>query len=134
MTAAQTNERRVALVTGCAKEDGIGRAIAGALSASFTVVVTDVAAAGVPNQFEETRSGEAWRGLPSVVEEIEERGGEAAHVMGDVSVPEDCDRMVGEALRLYGRVDVLVNNAGAPQGADVGEIDEIPIDAWDRMI
>jgi 3-oxoacyl-[acyl-carrier protein] reductase len=129
-----TPRTRVALVTGCAKENGIGRAIADVLSSTFKVVVTDVASSGVANSFEETQGDDSWKGLSSVVEAIQERGGEAASVMGDVSDPDDCERMVEEARRLYGSVDVLVNNAGAPQGADIGEIDEIPIEAWDRMM
>lgn len=50
--------------------------------------------------------------LKEVEEEICAKGGEAYCVSGDVSVREDCDRIISETLEKYGRVDVLVNNAG----------------------
>ena len=50
--------------------------------------------------------------LEEVAFEICQKGGKAHCVSGDVSVKEDCERIIGEALEKYGRVDVLVNNAG----------------------
>lgn len=50
--------------------------------------------------------------LEEVAFEIRQKGGEAHCVSGDVSVKEDCERIIGEALEKYRRVDVLVNNAG----------------------
>lgn len=50
--------------------------------------------------------------LEEVAFEIRQKGGEAHCVSGDVSVKEDCERIIDEALEKYGRVDVLVNNAG----------------------
>jgi NAD(P)-dependent dehydrogenase (short-subunit alcohol dehydrogenase family) len=124
---------RVALVTGCGKRDGIGRAVANVLAASCAVVVTDVQAAGVKNA-NEADAAAGWRGLDSVVEEIEALDGAAAGVVGDVSDADDCAAMVAAATERYGRLDVLVNNAGAPQGEDFGELDAIPLAAWDRMM
>ena len=48
----------------------------------------------------------------SVVREIDEAGGTAIHVVGDVSEQAVVDRVVAAALDAYGTVDVLVNNAG----------------------
>ena len=42
--------------------------------------------------------------------------------------------MVEEVLGRYGRLDILVNNAGAPQGADRNEIEDVPVEAWDRTM
>jgi 3-oxoacyl-[acyl-carrier protein] reductase len=42
--------------------------------------------------------------------------------------------MVGLALELHGRLDILVNNAAAPQGLDRAVIDEVPIDAFDEVV
>ena len=44
--------------------------------------------------------------------EIEARGGAALVIRGDVSVSADCDGAVAQALARFGRIDVLVNNAG----------------------
>jgi 3-oxoacyl-[acyl-carrier protein] reductase len=43
---------------------------------------------------------------------IQDDGGEAAFVQGDVASPADCERMVATALDRFGRLDVLFNNAG----------------------
>lgn len=50
--------------------------------------------------------------LKAVEQRIIENGGEAFSVSADVSVREDCDRVVEETIAKYGRIDVLVNNAG----------------------
>jgi 3-oxoacyl-[acyl-carrier protein] reductase len=42
--------------------------------------------------------------------------------------------MVAEALARFGRIDILVNNAAAPHGADRRLLWEVPEDAWDLVI
>jgi len=50
--------------------------------------------------------------LNKVVEEIKASGGQAIAIQTDVTVVKDCERMVDETLKAFGRIDVLVNNAG----------------------
>jgi dehydrogenase/reductase SDR family protein 7B len=50
--------------------------------------------------------------LNKLVEEIKTSGGEAIAIQTDVTVVKDCERMVDETLKAFGRIDVLVNNAG----------------------
>lgn len=50
--------------------------------------------------------------LVTMSEEIRESGGTALSVAGDVSHIEDCWRLVNKALREYGQVDAIINNAG----------------------
>ena len=127
---------RVALITGCGKPVGIGNSTARALSAAgVTVVVSDVLPAGVANEHNLAGDTDAsWGGVDSLVESIVQRGGTASSTLGDVSVEADAGRMVEEVLSRYGRLDILVNNAGAPQGADRNEIEEVPLEAWDRTM
>ena len=47
-----------------------------------------------------------------VVEEITAQRGEISDVRGDVSRKEDCKKIIDETIKKYGRIDVLVNNAG----------------------
>ena len=71
---------RVALITGCGKRDGMGRAIANTLAAGgVAVVVTDKQPTGVLNRRQEVVSGadESWGGVDSLVEEITSLGGTA---------------------------------------------------------
>jgi 3-oxoacyl-[acyl-carrier protein] reductase len=127
---------RVALITGCGKPIGIGNSTARALSAAgVIVVVSDVVPTGVAN--EHNLAGDtdpSWGGVDSLVTEIVRNGGKASSTLGDVSVEADAARMVEEVLGRYGRLDILVNNAGAPQGADRNEIEDVPVEAWDRTM
>ena len=130
------NSARVALITGCGKPIGIGNSTARALSAAgVTVVVSDVVPTGVAN--EHNLAGDtdpSWGGVDSLVKEIVGNGGKASSTLGDVSVEADAAKMVEEVLGRYGRLDILVNNAGAPQGADRNEIEDVPLEAWDRTM
>ena len=128
---------RVVMVTGCARARGIGRAIAVAFAhAGADVVVTDVAAGGTRNEneegLEEIRLG--WKGLDSLAGEIKGLGRRVLTLVGDVSRAADAERFVADALAQFGRIDVLVNNAAAPHGADRRLLWEIPEEAWDRVI
>ena len=127
---------RVALITGCGKPIGIGNSTARALSAGgVTVVVSDVVARGVANEHNlEGDMDPSWGGVGSLVEEIVRNGGKASSTLGDVSVEADAARMVEEVLDRHGRLDILINNAGAPQGADRNEIEDVPVEAWDRTM
>ena len=127
---------RVALVTGCGKPDGMGQAIVRRLAAQgYRVVASDVQATGVPNL---AQTGDApragWNGTASLVDEVRAAGGRAHAVAGDISVEEDARRMVAETVEAFGRLDVLVNNAAAPQGEDRADIEEVPIDVFDRIV
>jgi NAD(P)-dependent dehydrogenase (short-subunit alcohol dehydrogenase family) len=128
---------RVVMVTGCARARGIGRAIAVAFArAGADVVVTDVAAGGTRNEneegLEEIRLG--WTGLDSLAEEIKGLGRRVLTLVGDVSRAADAERFVADALAQFGHIDVLVNNAAAPHGADRRLLWEIPEEAWDLVI
>lgn len=128
---------RAALVTGCGKRDGVGRATALRLAAKgVAVMVTDRAATGVLNRRQEVVGvkDDGWRGLASVVEEIEAAGGKAAATTGDIGEVADADRMVGECVERFGRIDVLVNNAAAPQGLDRQEIVSVPVEVFDEVV
>jgi NAD(P)-dependent dehydrogenase (short-subunit alcohol dehydrogenase family) len=128
---------KIVLVTGCARARGMGRAISLAFArAGADVVATDVAAGGTRNEneegLEEIRLG--WKGLESLAGEIEALGRRVLTVVGDVSCAADAERFVAEALARFGRVDVLVNNAAAPHGADRRLLWEVPEEAWDLVI
>jgi 3-oxoacyl-[acyl-carrier protein] reductase len=130
-------EGKTVMITGCARARGMGRALAVAFArAGADVVATDVATGGTRNEneegLEEIRLG--WKGLESLATEIEGLGRRVVTVVGDVSRAADAERMVGEALARFGRIDILVNNAAAPHGADRRLLWEVPEDAWDLVI
>jgi 3-oxoacyl-[acyl-carrier protein] reductase len=128
---------KIVLITGCARVRGLGRAIAVAFArAGADLVVTDVATGGTRNEndegLEERRLG--WNGLESLAGEIEGLGRRVLTVVGDVSRAADAERFVAEALARFGRIDVLVNNAAAPHGADRRLVWEVPEEAWDLVL
>src|SRR5690606_3863074 len=135
------DRRRVALVTGGGKPDGMGQAIATRLArAGLAVMVSDKEPAGVPNARQRIiaeKKGEPYGGadgLARLVERLTAEGHEAASVLGDVSDPESAEAMVAATVDRFGAIDVLVNNAAAPQGADRADIMDIPLEVWDLVI
>jgi len=101
-------KNKVAVVTGASK--GIGAGIAKGLAAEGAAVVVNYA------------SGK--EGADRVVAEITEKGGKAVAVQGDVSKASDVRRLFSETKKTFGKLDVLVNNAGVYQFAALGEITE----------
>lgn len=66
--------------------------------------------------------------LEQIAEEIKQAGGEALAVQLDVTDDENIQQSLETILEKYGKVDVLVNNAGASKG---GSITEMTNEAWD---
>jgi NAD(P)-dependent dehydrogenase (short-subunit alcohol dehydrogenase family) len=106
---------RAALITGGGS--GIGAATAAALAADGVAVAV---------------TGRRRERLEAVVEQVERDGGQAIAVAGDVSVPEDAERMVREAVAAFGALHVVVNNAGTIR-RNV-RLHEVDVARWDRQI
>jgi 3-oxoacyl-[acyl-carrier protein] reductase len=88
---------KVAVVTGASK--GIGASIAEHLAAEGASVVVNYSSSKA--------------GADAVVQRIQGKGGKGVAVQADVSKPEDVKHLFAETKSAYGKVDVLVNNAGA---------------------
>jgi NAD(P)-dependent dehydrogenase (short-subunit alcohol dehydrogenase family) len=88
-------ENKIAIVTG--GNSGIGRATAMLFCREGARVVI---------------TGRRDAENKKVVDDITATGGEIMAVQGDVSRMDDCKKVVDETIRKYGRIDVLVNNAG----------------------
>jgi 3-oxoacyl-[acyl-carrier protein] reductase len=101
-------EKKVAVVTGASK--GIGAGIAKGLAAEGASVVVNYAS--------------SREGADKVVAEIKAKGGKAIAVQGDVAKAADVERIFAETKKAFGRVDVLVNNAGVYDFAPIGDVTE----------
>src|ERR1051325_1642532 len=105
---AKKLEGKVAVVTGASK--GIGAGIAKALAAEGARVVVNYASSKA--------------GADQVVADITKNGGKAIAVQGDVSKQADITHLFSETQKNYGRLDVLVNNAGIYQFAPLEDVNE----------
>ncbi|HXV77070.1 MAG TPA: 3-oxoacyl-ACP reductase family protein, partial [Candidatus Polarisedimenticolaceae bacterium] len=99
---------KTALVTGGSR--GIGKACCELLARAGARVAVNY------------RVERPWAEL--LVQRIEERGGQAFCLAADVSRPDEANMMVDETVDRFGRLDVLVNNAGVWRGDPVEEISD----------
>jgi 3-oxoacyl-[acyl-carrier protein] reductase len=104
---------RAALITGASK--GIGYAVA----ARFAQSGADVAIVA--------------RGRETLAQAAENIGAQARGriipIVGDVSIAADIERIYGEALRAFGKVDIVVNNAG---GSSSGPFERLTDEVWQK--
>jgi 3-oxoacyl-[acyl-carrier protein] reductase len=97
---------KVAVVTGASK--GIGAAIAQHLAAEGAAVVVNYSS--------------SKEGAERVVAEITRKGGKAVAVQANVAKKADIQRLFAETKKAFGRLDVLVNNAGIYEFAPLAEV------------
>ncbi|MEV6670404.1 SDR family oxidoreductase [Streptomyces sp. NPDC051162] len=105
---------RVALVTG--SSSGIGRAVAGRLAAEGMRIVV--------NSARSTEAGEkVARSLP-----------DAVYVRADVSDEDEARRLVSSAVEHYGRLDLLVNNAGGTRVIPHADLEAATAEVWREIL
>jgi 3-oxoacyl-[acyl-carrier protein] reductase len=110
------SEHKVAIVTGSAT--GIGRAIALDLAKrEFRVVVNYTS---------------SEREAHGTAAEIEGLGAECMVRQADVARDGECRRIVDDCAKRWGRVDVLVNNAGFTRAVPLADLESVTEDDWDR--
>lgn len=112
--ATQKFSGKVAIVTGASK--GIGAEIARRLAAEGAKVVVNYASSKT--------------GADKVVTEIINAGGKAVAVGADVSKPDDIARLFAETKKAFGRLDVLINNAGVYH---FGPLDTVTAEEFHRQ-
>ncbi len=88
-------KNKVVIITGASS--GIGKALAYEFSSHGSKVVLAA------------RNNES---LAKITEDINKKGGDAIHVKTDVSIENDCQNLINVAINSYGRIDILINNAG----------------------
>ena len=108
---------KAAIVTGGAK--GLGRSFAMALARhDCAVLIADV------DEEELRKTGK----------EIVKAGGRCIFQKADITRSRDVAAMVQQIMEAYGRIDILINNAGGSMGVPKAPIDEILEDDWDRVV
>jgi len=126
-------EGKIAMITGAGGEHGLGRAIARRFAdEGADLVLVDVAATGL--RVEASTPAGRWRGIEAVADEIRTQGRRALTALADVRSAAQVAAVVARAVAEFGRIDVLVNNAGAPGSLDRTLVVELPEDAWDTVL
>lgn len=105
---------KIVVVTGASS--GLGEATARLLSAQGATVVL---------------GARRTDRLQALVKELEGRGGQALALATDVTQRQQVKDLVDAAARTYGRIDVMINNAGLMPQAP---LEQLKVDEWDRMI
>jgi NAD(P)-dependent dehydrogenase (short-subunit alcohol dehydrogenase family) len=114
---------RVAIVTGAGR--GIGRGEA--------LLLAQEGAAVVVNDFGGTATGEGGETTPAqqVVDEIEAMGGQAVANYGNIALFKTGEELVQQAVDTFGRLDIVVNNAGILRDRMIFNMSE---EEWDAVI
>ena len=124
---------KVAIVTGAGRMRGIGRAIAVRLAQDGA----DVAVTAIARSHEDMPEMErhaAWRGAVSVANEIRDLGRKALPLDVDVTNPASVQEMVDRTVAEFGRVDILINNAGLALVSGKRDLWDVEDDQWSREI
>ncbi len=120
---AKRLEGKVAVVTGAGR--GIGRAEALALAAEGAKVVVNDLGGGADG------AGASASPADEVVQEIKKLGGEAVANYDSVATPEGGENIIKTAIDNFGRIDIVVNNAGILRDRMVFNMSE---DEWDIIM
>ncbi|QZA07198.1 SDR family NAD(P)-dependent oxidoreductase [Mycolicibacter heraklionensis] len=121
MTQALRFDGRVAVVTGAGR--GLGRAYAQLLAQRGAAVVVNDTGADL--------TGDGVRQDPAerVAAEIRDAGGAAVACTASVATPDGGEAIIGAALERYGRVDIVIHNAGNVRRAPLREMSSADFDA-----
>ncbi|MEH6589109.1 MAG: SDR family NAD(P)-dependent oxidoreductase [Halioglobus sp.] len=129
MSNAKGLAGKVALITGAARHRGIGRAIALRLANDGA----DIVICGRPRAPESYPAHEqemGWQGVESLAKEIEQMGRKALALECDVTQKDQVVAMIDSIESQFGRLDIIVNNAGVPSDAGASPILDTDEDLW----
>ena len=123
-------ENKVAIVTGCARERGIGRAIAMRLADEGAHVVVADYCRSMP-EYPDAKFGQMEE-LEGVAAAIRKLGRRSLAVKVDVTDEHEVSQMAEAAMKEFGRVDILCSNAGGGVGG--GPVIQQTLDSWNRTV
>ena len=122
-------ENKVAVVTGAGRMRSIGRSIAVELARQgCDVVLTGTGRA--PENYPDDEKAVGWRDIESVADEVRAEGQKALALVSDVANYSSVEDLLATTLSEFGRVDYVVNNAGAARGSDRVPVVDLDPDLW----
>jgi NAD(P)-dependent dehydrogenase (short-subunit alcohol dehydrogenase family) len=124
---------KIAVVTGAGRMRSIGRAVAVQLAAAgCDVVITGTGRS--PDRYPDDEKAAGWRDIESVADEIRQLGRRALPVVSDVSDEESVEALAERVIADFGRVDIVVNNAGSARGEDRCAITDLDPRVWHKVM
>jgi 3-oxoacyl-[acyl-carrier protein] reductase len=126
-------DNKVAVVTGGGRMRSIGRPIAVALArAGCDIVLTGTGRS--PDRYPDDEKAAGWRDIESVADEVRAEGRRALAVVSDVADLDAVESLADQTLKEFGRVDVVVNNAGAARGEDRKPVIDLDPALWRTVL
>ena len=126
-------QNKVAVVTGAGRMRSIGRPIAVALAqAGCNIVLTGTGRA--PEDYPEGEKQAGWRDIASVADEVREAGAQALELVSDVASAEAVEQLAEQCIEHFGRVDFIINNAGAARGSDRVPVVDLAVADWHKVM
>ncbi|MGE5596369.1 MAG: SDR family NAD(P)-dependent oxidoreductase [Hyphomicrobiales bacterium] len=130
---ARELEGKVAIVTGAGRMRSIGRPIAVRLArAGANVVITGTGRP--PERYPDDEKAAGWRDIESVADEIRAAGSQAMALVSDISDESAVEELVRQTVAQFGRLDIVVNNAGAARGDDRVPVTELNYETWKKVL
>jgi NAD(P)-dependent dehydrogenase (short-subunit alcohol dehydrogenase family) len=124
---------KVAVVTGAGRMRSIGRPIAVELArAGCDVVLTGTGRP--PERYPDDEKAAGWRDIESVADEVRALGRRALPVVSDVADWPAVQALADRVVHELGRVDIVVNNAGAARGSDRVPVVDMDVATWEHVI
>jgi len=124
---------KVAVVTGAGRMRSIGHAVATELAKAGCDVVA-IGSGRDPSTFPDDEKEAGWRDVDSVAEEVRALGRRALSLRCDISSEDDVVDARDAAVREFGRVDFVVNNASVARGKDRVPVVELEHAVWQRLM
>lgn len=124
---------KVAIVTGAGRMRSIGRPIATSLAAAgASVVVTGTGRP--PERYPDDEKAAGWRDIESVADEVRAEGAKCLPLVSDIANEEAVEELVRRTVAEFGRLDIVVNNAGAARGEDRVPVVDLAYPVWQKVL
>jgi 3-oxoacyl-[acyl-carrier protein] reductase len=124
---------KVAVVTGAGRMRSIGRPIAVELArAGCDIVLTGTGRP--PDRYPDDEKAAGWRDIESVADEVRALGRKVVTAVSDVADLDAVEALARTTIDELGRVDILINNAGAARGADRVPVIDLDPALWRTIL
>ena len=124
---------KVAVITGAGRMRSIGRSIALELArGGCDIIVTG--SGRDPKYYPDEEKKAGWRDIDSVADEVRALGRRALPLVSDVADIAAVGELADRILEKFGRVDFVINNAGAPRAGDRAPVVDVDPAVWRNVI